>query len=136
MVSTPAQRRRLLTAAVAVTWNRTRYEEQFRAVGDEFYAGGYNLISGPVSSPQGRVMYSGRIPEGFSPEPYLNGIAMGQATAGMNAAGVIAVGRHFLFNEQETNRSGTGRYSSNVDDKTTREVYLWPFADSVKSGCK
>lgn len=123
-------------AALVMTWNRTLYEENFAALGQEFYDAGSNLIDGPVSSPMGRVVYGGRNGEGFAPDPYLNGIAMGRAISGMNSAGVVTAGRHFLFNEQESNRSSTNRYSSNVDDKTTREVYLWPFADAVKSGSK
>ncbi|KAF5877125.1 putative beta-glucosidase d protein [Botrytis fragariae] len=120
--------------ALTMTWNRTLFLENFSALGKEFYAVGASLIDGPVSSPMGRVAYGGRNGEGFAPDPYLNGIAMGQAIAGINSGGVITAGRHFLFNEQETNRTTTDRYSSNVDDKTTREVYLWPFADAVKSG--
>ncbi|TGO50513.1 hypothetical protein BOTNAR_0390g00010 [Botryotinia narcissicola] len=120
--------------AVSMTWNRTLFLENFSALGKEFYALGVSLADGPISSPMGRVAYGGRNGEGFAPDPYLNGIAMGQAIAGISSAGVVSAGRHFLFNEQETNRSSTNRYSSNVDDKTTREVYLWPFADAVKSG--
>lgn len=118
------------------TWNKTLFEEHFNAVGQEFYDDGYNLINAAVSSPLGRVPKGGRQPEGFSPDPYLNGIAMGKSVAGMQAAGVIAAGRHFLFNEQETNRSSsvTTRYSSNADDKTLHEVYAWPFYDGIKAG--
>ncbi|KAI0471685.1 glycoside hydrolase superfamily [Xylariaceae sp. FL0804] len=126
-----------LANALAMTWDRARIEQQFRAVGDEFYQMGYNLINGPVAGPLGRVPEGGRLAEGFSPDPYLSGIAMGRATAGMNAAGVITAGRHFLFNEQETNRmqSTEGwRYSSNADDKTAHELYLLPFADAVHEG--
>ncbi|KAF7943596.1 uncharacterized protein EAE97_005667 [Botrytis byssoidea] len=120
--------------AVSMTWNRTLFLESFSALGKEFYALGVSLADGPISSSMGRVAYGGRNGEGFAPDPYLNGIAMGQAIVGISSAGVVTAGRHFLFNEQETNRSSTNRYSSNVDDKTTREVYLWPFADAVKSG--
>jgi beta-glucosidase len=126
----------LLPGALTMTWNRTAFQSHFKALGDEFYDAGYNLIYGPVSSPSGRVVYGGRVAEGFSPDPYLNGIALGDSVTSLNSAGVIAVGRHFLFNEQETNRSSTIRYSANVDDKTTREVYLWSFADGVKAGCE
>lgn len=52
----------------------------------------------------------------------------------MNDAGVVTVGRHFLLNEQETNRSSSTHYSSNADDKTIHELYLWPFADAVRAG--
>lgn len=122
--------------AVASTWNRDLIEEHFKAIGQEFYDEGYNLINGPVSSPLGRVPEGGRQPEGFTPDPYLNGIITAKAITGMQSSGVIAAGRHFLLNEQETNRSSgfTTRYSSNTDDKTIREVYAWPFYDAIKAG--
>lgn len=122
--------------ALITTWNKTLFQEHFKAIGEEFYEDGYNLINGPVSSPLGRVPEGGRQPEGFSPDPYLNGIAMGKAITGMQSAGVIAAGRHFIMNEQETNRSAdvTTRYSSNADDKTLHEVYGWPFYDGAKAG--
>lgn len=95
---------------------------------------GYSLVDGPVASPAGRVPEGGRNAEGFSFDVYLSGIAMGQAVAGMSSAGVITAGRHFLFNEQETNRMTGERYSYNVGDKAAHEVYLWPFADGVRAG--
>ncbi|ETS72904.1 hypothetical protein PFICI_15296 [Pestalotiopsis fici W106-1] len=119
--------------AATMTWNPDLVEAQFRATGDEFYQMGFNLIMSPVASPLGRDPYGGRLPEAFSLDPYLSGILMGRATIGMNSAGVIKTGRHILLNEQETNRSNGG-YSANADDKTIREVYLWPFADAVKAG--
>lgn len=118
------------------TWNKVLFEQHFKAIGEEFYDDGYNLINGAVASPLGRVPEGGRQPEGFTPDPYLNGIATGKSIAGMQSAGVIAAGRHFVMYEQETNRSSdvTTRYSSNADDKTIHEVYAWPFADGVKAG--
>ncbi|KAE9582443.1 putative beta-glucosidase D [Colletotrichum fructicola] len=126
--------------ALTMSWNRELIEQQFRAIGDEFYGMGYNLINGPEPGPLGRVPYGGRTPESFAADPYLTGIAMGKAISGMNSAGVIAGGRHFLLNEQETNRSSgisattSAVYTSNADDKTIHELYSWPFADGVKSG--
>ncbi|KAJ0335961.1 hypothetical protein COL922a_008572 [Colletotrichum nupharicola] len=126
--------------ALTLSWNRELIEQQFRAIGDEFYGMGYNLINGPEPGPLGRVPYGGRTPESFAADPYLAGIAMGKAISGMNSAGVIAGGRHFLLNEQETNRSSgisattSAVYTSNADDKTIHELYSWPFADGVKSG--
>jgi beta-glucosidase len=119
--------------AATMTWNPELVEAQHKATGDEFYAMGYNLIAGPVASPLGRDPYGGRLNEGYSPDPYLSGIMMGKAIHGMNAAGVVATGRHYLLNEQETNRMNGG-YSANADNKTLHEVYLWPFADAVKNG--
>lgn len=116
-----------------MTWNRDLFQAHSKAIGEEFYGLGYNLIMGPVASPLGRDPYGGRLPEGYSPEPYLAGIMMGVATSGINSAGVVTVGRHYLLNEQETNRMNGG-YSANADDKTINELYLWPFADAVKNG--
>lgn len=48
--------------------------------------------------------------------------------------------QHFIGNEQETNRnpiSGPPKVeavSSNIDDKTMHELYLWPFQDAVRAG--
>lgn len=122
--------------ALITTWNKTLFEQHFKAVGEEFYDDGYNLINGAVASPLGRVPEGGRQPEGFTPDPYLNGIATGKSITGMQSAGVIAAARHFIMNEQETNRSSdvTTRYSSNTDDKTLHEIYAWPFGDGVKAG--
>jgi beta-glucosidase len=45
-------------------------------------------------------------------------------------------------NEQETNRSTfldptedpTHRSSSNIDDRTTHELYMWPWIDGINAG--
>ena len=52
--------------------------------------------------------------------------------------------KHWLFNEQETNRNpfafgflgyfGNQAVSSNVDDRTTHELYMWPFQDALAAG--
>ena len=123
--------------ALAMTWNRSLAYDQFLATGKEFYGVGYNLVNGAVSGPLGRTPWGGRGVESFSPDPYLSGIFTGEAISGQNAAGVVSTGRHFLLNEQETNRMGMGdsqSYSANAGDKATHELYLWPFADAVKAG--
>ena len=61
---------------------------------------------------------------------------------GMQDAGVQSCSKHFIGNEQETQRSNTvspdgtviEAISSNIDDRTLHELYLWPFADAVKAG--
>lgn len=44
------------------------------------------------------------LPEGFSPDPYLTGIAMAQTVQGMQDAGTQACAKHYIGNEQELNR--------------------------------
>ncbi|KAF7537615.1 hypothetical protein G7054_g3584 [Neopestalotiopsis clavispora] len=124
--------------ALTMTWNRDLYAAQFKAVGEEFYALGFQVVDGPLPGALGRVPWGGRQPEGFSPDPYLTGIALGKGIAAMNSAGVIAGARHLLLNEQETHRMSQGpiipNYSSNADDKTIMELYLWPWGDGVQAG--
>jgi beta-glucosidase len=60
----------------------------------------------------------------------------------MQSAGAQTCGKHYIGNEQETQRNPTSSdegetilaISSNIDDRTLHELYLWPFADGVKAG--
>ena len=79
---------------------------------------------------------------GFSPDPYLTGVAMEETISGIQGAGVQATSKHYIGNEQETqrnpSRSKSGKriqaQSVNLDDRTIHELYLWPFANSVRAG--
>jgi beta-glucosidase-like glycosyl hydrolase len=66
---------------------------------------------------------------GFSPDPVLTGVAIGQTIQGIQDAGVVACAKHYILNEQEHNRESTTivefAYSSNIDDVTMHELYLW-----------
>ena len=52
---------------------------------------------------------------------------------------VIATAKHFIVNEQETNRNpsrfglGNASVSATLDDRTMHELYLWPFQDLVRA---
>lgn len=80
--------------------------------------------------------------EGFSPDPYLAGWAMRQTVQGLQDAGIIATAKHYILNEQEHFRQpgSTEGYpdlpaiTSNIDDRTMHEIYLWPFAEAVRAG--
>lgn len=135
-----------LASALAMSWDREVLYQQALAVGSEFYKKGQQVINGPTSQPLGRTPWGGRLGEAFGPDPYLNGMATGLSVKGYVEAGVIPCAKHFLLNEQETNRtanssslsanpeSGPRPYSSNADDKTLHETYLWSFYDAVKNG--
>ena len=95
-----------------------------------------------MSGPLGRHPLGGRNWEGFSADPYLAGEAMKATIQGAQSVGVQTCSKHYIVNEQETQRSQTTlengtiieAVSSNVDDRTLHELYLWPFADAVKAG--
>ena len=90
----------------------------------------------------GRHALGGRNWEGFGPDPYLAGISTSESIYGLQDAGVQTSTKHYIANEQETQRSSTTSadgtrtegISSNVDDRTIHELYLWPFAEAVKAG--
>jgi len=85
----------------------------------------------------------GRNWEGFSPDPYLTGVAMEETILGLQSNGLQATAKHFIGNEQETQRNPTyaangsviqESVSANIDDRTIHELYLWPFANAVRAG--
>lgn len=79
----------------------------------------------------GRHPLGGRNWEGFGPDPYLAGVSIAATIRGAQEKGVQTCSKHFIGNEQETQRTAI---SSNIDDRTLHELYLWPFADAVKAG--
>ncbi|KAJ5760013.1 beta-glucosidase D [Penicillium odoratum] len=130
-----------LASAIGMTWDKVAMYEQAKAVGTEFYGKGIQVVDGPTSQPLGRTPWGGRLVETMGADPYLNGIATGLTARAYKDVGVIAGIKHFILNEQETNRaamgqdtSGVAPYSSNVDSKTFHETYLWSFYDGVHSG--
>lgn len=129
-----------LTAAAS--WDRGLIFARGFHMGAEFKGKGSHVLLGPVVGPLGRIASAGRNWEGFSPDPYLTGEAAAQTIMGIQQNGVQASLKHFIANEQETQRlpstskNGTTieAVSSNIDDRTMHELYLWPFADGVRVG--
>jgi beta-glucosidase len=106
------------------------------AMGQEFRGKGVNVALGPMMN-MGRDAAGGRNWEGFGADPFLTGVGAAQTIMGIQDAGVIACAKHFIGNEQEHFRGGSLASqieSSNIDDKTMHELYLWPFAESVQAG--
>lgn len=148
---------------VASSWDRDVWYQRGHDMGSEHKNKGVDVQLGPVVGPLGRAPEGGRNWEGFSPDPVLSGIAVAQTVKGIQDAGVIACTfsvasvrkreldtncgtgtKHYIGNEQEHFRqapesAGFGvniseSISSNIDDTTLHELYLWPFADAVRAG--
>ncbi|KAI7662961.1 putative beta-glucosidase [Hortaea werneckii] len=131
--------------SAACTWDRDILHERGMAMGKEFKGKGAHVALAPVCGALGRSGYAGRNWEGFSPDQYLTGIATAQTIMGIQDAGVQATAKHYIGNEQETQRNPTfatngsltakdqEAISSNIDDRTMHEAYLWPFANAVKA---
>jgi len=129
---------------VAASFDRGLMYARGYGIGAEHKGKGVSVVLGPVAGPLGRHPEGGRNWEGFSPDPYLTGVGMAESVRGIQDAGVVACAKHFIANEQEHFRqapeaAGYGfniseSLSSNIDDKTMHELYLWPFADAVHAG--
>ncbi|KAF2721195.1 glycoside hydrolase family 3 protein [Polychaeton citri CBS 116435] len=124
----------------AATWDRKRIYERGVAMGTEHRLKGVDVQLGPVVGPLGRSPEGGRNWEGFSPDPVLSAVAVEQSVKGIQSAGIMACTKHYILNEQEHFRQGpppsslTAAISSNIDDVTMHELYLWPFAEAVRAG--
>ncbi|KAI5249197.1 putative beta-glucosidase [Aureobasidium subglaciale] len=130
---------------IGASWNRSLAYDRAHYIGQEFKTKGVNVLLGPVAGPLGRIATGGRNWEGFSNDPYPAGALIAPTIEGMQRS-VIACVKHFIANEQETNRSPflqgfvsglinlNNSVSSNLDDRTMHELYLWPFYDAVKAG--
>lgn len=126
---------------VAATWSRGLALQRGAAMGAEHRDKGVDVQLGPVAGPLGRSPQGGRNWEGFSPDPYLTGLLMADTVRGIQSSGVIACSKHYIMNEQEHFRQAqqapfgnVQAYSSNIDDVTMHETYLWPFADAIRAG--
>ncbi|PFH60809.1 hypothetical protein XA68_10270 [Ophiocordyceps unilateralis] len=124
---------------VGASWNKMLARQRATAMAGEFRRKGVNVLLGPVVGPAWRVVRGGRNWEGFSVDPYLAGLLVSETVEGIQGQGVQASVKHFIANEQEDYRSsdifGREAVSSNIDDKTMHELYLWPFQDAIKAGC-
>ncbi|QRV14802.1 glycoside hydrolase family 3 C-terminal domain-containing protein [Haloterrigena salifodinae] len=89
---------------------------------DALLAPGANLI---------RVPYCGRNFEYYSEEPLLAAETTVGAVDGIQDEDVVATVKHYVANNQETDRV---RVSSEVDERTLRELYLRPFRAAVEAG--
>ncbi|KAH7309163.1 putative beta-glucosidase [Stachybotrys elegans] len=127
---------------IASSWDKQMMYDRSLSMGREFRAKGAQVALAPALGPMGRSAYSGRNWEGFSPDAYLSGIAFAQSIHGLQDAGVQATAKHYLLNEQEVLRNpvrypnGTLQFeaiSSNADDRTVHENYLWPYANAIRA---
>ncbi|ORY23209.1 glycoside hydrolase superfamily [Naematelia encephala] len=112
---------------VASTFDKNLMYAHAYAMGEEFRGKGVHVALAPMTN-MGRVAAGGRNWEGFGGDPYLSGWATEMSTKGLQDAGVQACAKHFVGNEQERNRTTS---SSNIGDRTMREIYSHPFLRAV-----
>ena len=80
-----------------------------------------------------RSPFSGRNWEYYSEDPFLAGFMGTQVVIGAKTKGVYTYVKHFVLNDQETNRDSDGLITW-ADEQTFREIYLKPFQMIVEDG--
>ncbi len=104
--------------------------EYGETLGREARARGQMQVFGPGTNIQ-RVPVNGRNFEYFSEDPYLSGTIAGADTRGIQSQGVIATVKHYMANNQETDRMTV---SAEIDERTLHEIYGTPFDLAVREG--
>jgi len=116
--------------ALAATWDLELARLYGAVGGSEALALGSQLLEGPDINII-RVPQSGRAFENYSEDPFLTGRMAVADIQGIQSVGALANVKHFLANNQETNRNSINEI---IDERALREIYLPGFEASVKEG--
>ena len=108
---------------LANTWDRDIVRKYAECVADDCLGAGADVILGPGVNIK-RSPLCGRNFEYFSEDPFLAGTLAGEYISAAQAEGAGTCLKHFCANNQETNRF---EQSSDVDERTLREIYYEPF---------
>ncbi len=100
------------------------------AIGEECQAEGVGVLLGPAVNIK-RSPLCGRNFEYYSEDPYVASETANAFIKGVQSKKVGTSIKHFLANNQEHRRMTS---SSEVDERTLREIYLAAFEGAVKSG--
>lgn len=112
----------------AASFNRELLTEMGEVLGNECQAEGVSVILGPAVNIK-RSPLCGRNFEYYSEDPYVASEMAGALIKGIQSKNVGTSIKHFLANNQETRRMSV---SSEVDERTLREIYLAAFEGAVK----
>ncbi|WP_062298708.1 beta-glucosidase family protein [Demequina maris] len=116
--------------AVAASWDPELVREVGNGLGAEARRKNVDVVLAPTINIQ-RSPYGGRHFEAFSEDPLLTSTIATAYVAGIQDHGVGATVKHYVANDAETERFTA---SSDVDERTLREVYLAAFEGPVTEG--
>jgi beta-glucosidase len=115
--------------ALGSTWNPDLVRAVGESIGQEALTKGANVVLGPTINLH-RTPLGGRNFECYGEDPWLSGMLATAFVQGVQSQGVGACPKHFVCNDSEFERH---TISSEVDERTLRELYLTPFEFAVKN---
>ena len=132
MMSTASAKATALPSAMAVA---ASFDPDVAAqfgdvIGVETRNHGLHVLEGPGVN-LARVPQGGRNFEYFGEDPFLTGTMAVAEIRAMQKHGVIAMAKHFIANDHETNRTTENAI---VADRVLHELYLLPFEMAVRDG--
>lgn len=113
---------------IGASWNPKMAKEVGEAVGWEMRSSNIDICLGPNVDIQ-RDPLGGRNYEMYGEDPYLVGVMGSAFISGMQGTGVGACAKHFIANNQETQRETKNNH---VSERTLREIYSPGFMRAVK----
>ena len=116
--------------ALAASWDMELAHRFGMAMGKDARTRGVHFILGPGMNIY-RAPMNGRNFEYFGEDPFLAARIAVNTIQGIQEQGVVATAKHFAGNNSEFARM---TLSSDIDERTLREIYLPAFEASVKEG--
>jgi beta-glucosidase len=115
---------------LAASWDRELVRRWGAAMAAEERGKGAMIQLGPMMNLV-RSPAAGRNFESFGEDPFLAAELVAADVSGMQSQKVVATAKHFVGNEQETNRDSG---DSQIDERALHEIYYAPFAAAVNAG--
>jgi len=114
---------------MASSFNPELMHEVGEFVGNEALFVGLPILWGPGLNTH-RHAYNGRNGEYYSEDPVLSGVCAMEFSVGARKKGLVAAPKHFVFNDQETNRKGVAPF---MTEQRAREIELRAYQIGIEA---
>jgi beta-glucosidase len=116
--------------AVAASWDAALMRQYGTYIGNEERGKGGQGLLGPNMN-MARAYQNGRNFESYGEDPFLAAAMAAAGVQGIQSQGVFATIKHFVCNDQETDR---WLANAEADERTRQEIYYAPFRAAVGAG--